>query len=86
MDSYTVEKLREKFGTECNLCAHFDLENSKCGKGHRPREYVLEDGPNEFCYARKKCKDFEKYAPTAEDILENFRNNDKPVIAEASRV
>lgn len=56
--SFTVQDLESKFGYPCEICKFFDVNYSECEKRHRPRRYILEDGPNEDCHARKKCKDF----------------------------
>ena len=56
--SLTTQELKEKFGHPCELCKFFDMELSECNKGHRPRIYDLDDGPNEECHAKKQCTDF----------------------------
>ena len=73
--SFTLEELKDIFGWECELCKFFDMDDSVCLKGRRPREYTLEDGPNEKCHAVRYCMKFEKYVcDDTEDIATGVRN------------
>ena len=59
--SLAVEELNVKLGDAnrvCDLCEHFNLEIDSCLKGHRPRCYWMEDGPNEKAHIRIDCEDY----------------------------
>lgn len=73
--SFTLEDFKDIFGWECELCSRFDMDNSICLKGRKPRKYFLEDGPNEECHAIRYCMDFKEYfCDNSEDIATGVRN------------
>ena len=59
--TFTMEEFYDTFGWECERCNHFNVDDYSCSKGHRPREYTFEDGPNEFCHAIRFCMQFSQW-------------------------